>query len=46
MHRVFERILTDLMPFLRHLASHRTVDQVKGAHRAIWMSYTALESKD
>ena len=42
MDRVFERILTSLMPSLRHLAVDRTVDQVKGAKRAIWMSYTGL----
>ena len=42
MHRVFELIVTDLMPSLRHLASDRTVDRLKGAKRAIWMSYTGL----
>ena len=42
MHRVFELIVTSLMPSLRHLASDRTVDQVRGAQRAIWMSYTGL----
>ena len=42
MHRVFELIVTDLMPSLRHLASDRTVDQLKIAKRAIWMSYTGL----
>ncbi len=42
MDRVFERILTSLMPSLRHLAVDRTVDQVKGARRAIWMSYSGL----
>jgi hypothetical protein len=42
MDRVFERILTSLMPSLRHLAVDRTVDQVKGAKRAIWMSYSGL----
>jgi hypothetical protein len=39
MHRVFELIVTGLMPSLRRLASDRTVDQ---AHRAIWMSYSGL----
>jgi hypothetical protein len=42
MHRVHERILTDLMPALRRLARDRTVDQMKGARRAIWMSYTGM----
>ena len=42
MDRVFERILTSLMPSLRHLAVYRTVDQLKIAKRAIWMSYTGL----
>jgi hypothetical protein len=45
MHRVFERIVTGLMPSLRKLASDRTVDRVKGAHRAIWMSYSGLEDE-
>jgi hypothetical protein len=35
-------ILTSLMPSLRHLASDRTVDRLKGAKLAIWMSYTGL----
>ena len=42
MDRVSERILTSLMPSLRHLVVDRTVDQVKVAKRAIWMSYTGL----
>jgi hypothetical protein len=42
MHRVVERIVTGLMPSLRRLAVDRTVDQVKGAKRAIWISYTGL----
>ena len=42
MRRVFEPILTSLMPSLRHLARDHTVDQVKGAKRAIWMSYIGL----
>lgn len=42
MKRVSELILTSLMPSLRHLAVGRTVDQVKGAKRAIWMSYIGL----
>ena len=42
MHRVFERIVTGLMPSLRHLASDRTVDRLKGAKRTIWMSYSGL----
>jgi hypothetical protein len=42
MHRVFERILTGLMPSLRQLASGRTADRLKIAKRAIWMSYTGL----
>jgi hypothetical protein len=42
MHRVFERIATGLMPSLRHLAGGRTVDRLKGAKRAIWMSYSGL----
>ena len=42
MDRVYELILTTLMPSLRHLAIDRTVDQLKGAKRTIWMSYTGL----
>lgn len=42
MKRVSERILTSLMPALRHLAVDQTVDQMKGARRAIWMSYIGL----
>jgi hypothetical protein len=42
MHRVNERILTDLMPSLRHLAVDRTINQMKAAKRAIWISYTGL----
>jgi hypothetical protein len=42
MDRVFELILTSLMPSLRYLAVDRTVDQLKGARRVIWMSYTGL----
>jgi hypothetical protein len=42
MHRVFELIVTGLMPWLRHLAGDRTVDRLKAAKRAIWMSYTGL----
>jgi hypothetical protein len=42
MDRVREQILTSLMPSLRRLASDRTVVQVKGAQRNIWMSYTGL----
>jgi hypothetical protein len=42
MHRVHERILTDLMPSLRHLAVDRTINQMKAAKRAIWISYTGL----
>jgi len=45
MDRVFERILTSLMPSLRHLAVDRSVDQVKGAKRVIWMSYTGLTNE-
>jgi hypothetical protein len=30
------------MPSLRHLAGDRTVDRLKGAQRAIWMSYSGL----
>jgi hypothetical protein len=43
--RVLELIVTSLMPSLRHLASDRTVDQLKGAKRAIWMSYTGLTTE-
>jgi hypothetical protein len=41
MDRVY-LILTSLMPSLRHLASDRTVDRLKGAKRTIWMSYSGL----
>jgi hypothetical protein len=41
MDRVY-LILTSLMPSLRHLARDRTADQMKGAQRNIWMSYTGL----
>jgi hypothetical protein len=41
MDRILELILTGLMPSLRHLARDRT-DQIKGAQRNIWMSYTGL----
>jgi hypothetical protein len=42
MHRVIERIVTDLMPFLRRLAVEGTADQARGARQAIWISYTGL----
>jgi hypothetical protein len=41
MDRVY-LILTSLIPSLRHLASDRTVDQLKGAKLAIWMSYSGF----
>jgi hypothetical protein len=45
MHRVIERIVTDLMPSLRHLAIDGSLDQARGAKQAIWMSYTGLAIK-
>jgi hypothetical protein len=41
-HRVRERIVTDLMPALRRLAVDRTANQMMGAKQAIWISYTGL----
>jgi hypothetical protein len=35
MHRVIERIVTDLMPSLRYLARDRSVDRLRAAQRNI-----------
>jgi hypothetical protein len=46
MHRVHERIITDVMPSLRQLAVRSTPNQTREAKRTIWMSYIGLALED